>query len=324
MSQLGTAPDKHTMQLQSNVVYDLRKKKFKKVLQNYELYLLLLPTIVYFIVFHYFPIYGLQIAFKDFFAAKGITGSEWVGFEHFERFFSSDQFWVLLKNTLGLSLYELLVAFPIPIILALMINQIGNNRFKKFVQTITYAPHFISIVVIVGMLKLFLSPQTGLVNQAIEFFGGDPVFFMAESSWFKSIYVFSGVWQNAGWSTIIYLAALSGVSPDLHEAAVMDGASKIKRIWHIDIPSIMPTIMILLILQIGHFMGSGYEKIYLMQNPLNLDSSEVIQTYVYKMGILKGQFSYSTAIGLFNSVVNFILLIAVNSFSKRMKQNSLW
>lgn len=301
-----------------------KRSKFKNMLANYELYLLLLPTMLYFIIFHYFPIYGVQIAFKNFVAGKGIGGSEWVGFEHFERFFSSDQFWVVMKNTLGISLYELLVAFPIPIILALMINQIRNTKFKKFVQTVTYAPHFISIVVIVGMLKLFLSPQNGLVNEAIEFFGGNPVFFMAENDWFKSIFVFSGVWQNMGWATIIYLAALTGVSPDLHEAACMDGASKLKRIWHIDIPAIMPTIMILLILQIGHFMGSGYEKIYLMQNPLNLDSSEVIQTYVYKMGLIKAQYSYSTAIGLFNSLINFILLILVNTFAKRMKQNSLW
>ncbi|WP_372516754.1 ABC transporter permease [Paenibacillus silviterrae] len=300
------------------------KKSLFKVLRNYELYLLLFPTLLYFIIFHYIPIYGVQIAFKKFIASKGISGSPWVGFEHFERFFRSDQFLIVLKNTLGISLYELLVSFPVPIVLALMLNQLASEKFKKFVQTVTYAPHFISVVVVVGMLKLFLSPSTGLVNQIIALFGGESIFFLASVDWFKTLFIFSGVWQNAGWATIIYLAALAGVNPDLHEAAVMDGANKLQRVRHIDLPSIMPTIIILLILNIGHFMSVGYEKVYLMQNPLNLNASEVIQTYVYKTGLLNAQFSYSAAIGLFNSVVNFILLITVNQIAKRMKQTSLW
>ncbi|WP_199616350.1 ABC transporter permease [Paenibacillus alkalitolerans] len=294
------------------------------MLHNYELYLLLLPTVLYFIVFHYVPIYGIQIAFKDFIAVKGITGSPWVGFEHFERFFNSFQFWVILRNTLELSLYELLIAFPAPIILALSLNQVTVQRFKKLVQTVTYAPHFISIVVVVGMLNLFLSPRSGLINQAISLFGGEPIFFMASPEWFKTIFVFSGVWQNIGWSAIIYLAALSAVSPDLHEAAVVDGANKWDRIRHIDFPSIMPTVVILLILNIGSFMVVGFEKVYLMQNSLNIDSSEVIQTYVYKAGLLGAQYSYSSAIGLFNAVVNFVLLVLVNLLAKKTKHTSLW
>lgn len=301
-----------------------RRSLWKKALKNYELYLFLLPTLLYFAVFQYGPMYGVQIAFKNFIAVKGITGSPWVGFTHFERFFNSAQFTVILKNTLLLSLYELLVAFPIPIVLALMINQVASQRFKKLVQTVTYAPHFISVVVIVGMLYLFLSPRSGLVNEVIRLLGGEPIFFMGSAEWFKSLFVFSGVWQNAGWSTIIYLAALTAVNPDLHEAAIMDGASKFQRVLHIDIPSIMPTIMILLILNIGSFMSVGFEKIYLMQNSLNLDSSEVIQTYVYKTGLLGAQYSYSTAIGLFNAVINFVLLLSVNRLAKRMKQASLW
>lgn len=285
---------------------------------------MLLPTMIYFIVFHYMPMYGVQIAFKKFIAVEGINGSPWVGIEHFERFFQSAQFITILKNTMVISLYELLVAFPIPILLALMLNQVNNTRFKKLMQTVTYAPHFISVVVIVGMLFLFLSPRNGLLNSFLGLFGIDPVFFMGSPEWFKTVYVFSGVWQNAGWSTIIYLAALTAVSPDLHEAAIMDGASKRQRVWHIDLPSIMPTIMILLILNIGSFLSVGFEKVYLMQNSLNLSSSEIIQTYVYKTGLLSAQYSYSTAVGLFNSIINFILLISVNLLSKKMKQASLW
>nr|WP_246321048.1 ABC transporter permease subunit [Paenibacillus germinis] len=297
---------------------------WKRIHKTYELYLFLLPTITYFLIFHYGPMYGLQIAFKDFMAVKGIWGSPWVGMEHFERFFNSPQFTIVLKNTLFLNLYELAVSFPVPIIMALLLNQIQHTRFKKWVQTVTYAPHFISSVVIVGMLLAFLSPRTGLVNELIRFFGGEPIYFMARPEWFKSIFVFSGVWQNAGWSMIIYLAALTSVSPDLHEAAIVDGANKYQRIWHIDLPSIMPTIMILLILNIGNFMTVGFEKVYLMQNNLNLDASEVIQTYVYKSGLLNAQYGYSAAVGLFNAVINFILLISVNALAKRLKQASLW
>lgn len=297
---------------------------WKRLLKTYELYLFLLPTLVYFLIFHYGPLYGLQIAFKNFIAVKGIWGSPWVGLEHFERFFHSPQFTLVLKNTILLNLYELAVTFPIPIIMALLLNQIQNVRFKKWIQTITYAPHFISAVVIVGMLFAFLSPRSGLLNELIRLFGGEPVYFMARPEWFKTIFVFSGLWQNAGWSMVIYLAALTGVSPELHEAAIMDGANKYQRIWHIDLPSILPTVMILFILNIGSFMSVGFEKVYLMQNALNLDASEVIQTYVYKSGLLNAQYSYSAAVGLFNAVINFILLVSFNELAKRSKQTSLW
>lgn len=298
-------------------------KKLKDILQNYDLYLLVLPTLAYFLVFHYFPMYGIQIAFKDFNPVAGITGSEWIGFEHFIRFFNSHHFWTILRNTFGLSLYEM-ATFPIAVVMALLLNQLTSNRFKRFVQTVTYAPHFISVVVMVGMLYIFLSPRTGIINQIIQFFGGDPVFFLGMPEWFKTIFVFSGVWQSLGFGMIIYLAALAGVSPEHHEAAIMDGASKVQRIWHIDFPAIMPTITILLILNIGNFLNIGFEKVYLMQNALNVTTSEIIQTHVYKMGLLSAQYSYSTAVGLFNSVINFILLIGINQIARRFGQNSLW
>jgi len=295
----------------------------KKIAKSYELYLLMLPTLIYFAIFQYGPIYGVQIAFKQYTIPKGITGSPWVGFEQFERFFSSYQFWNLLQNTLLISLYELAL-FPIPILLALLLNQLTSQRFRKLVQTVTYAPHFISVVVMVGMLYLFLSPSKGIINQVLMLLGFEPVFFLAEPEWFKTVFVFSGVWQNAGFSMIIYIAALAGISPELHEAAVMDGASKARRIWHIDLPGIMPTVMILLILNIGQFMSIGFEKVYLMQNAVNISSSEIIQTYVYKAGLLNAQYSYSTAIGLFNSLISFILLLAVNMTARKLDQTSLW
>jgi len=296
----------------------------KRIRKYWQLYMLLVPVVAYFVIFHYIPMYGVQIAFKNFLAVKGITGSPWAGFTHFERFFDSYYLWRLLRNTIGISLYELAVGFPIPIVLALMLNEIRNEPFKRFVQTITYAPHFLSTVVLVGILFLFLSPYGGIVNVFLGLFGIEPVAFMTDPAWFKSVYVFSGVWQQMGWSSIIYLAALSGVDPQLHEAAKVDGAGRFKRILHINLPSIMPTIVILLILNIGTIMGVGFEKVFLMQNAVNIEASEVISTYVYKTGIIGSQHSYSAAIGLFNSVVNFILLITVNQLAKRMNETSLW
>ena len=268
--------------------------------------------------------YGVQIAFKDFIVTKGITGSPWVGFAHFERFFNSYYFWRLIKNTLGLGLYELLVGFPIPILLALMLNEVKNKFFKRFVQTVTYAPHFLSTVVLVGMLFIFLSPRTGLVNQLIVAFGGEPVPFMVRPEWFKTLYVFSGIWQQMGWSSIIYFAALSGIDPQLHEAATVDGAGRLRRIWHINLPCIMPTIVILLILNTGSILSIGFEKVYLMQNAMNMESSDVISTYVYRSGILGAQYSFSAAVGLFNSVVNAIMLVVVNYMARRVGETSLW
>lgn len=301
-----------------------RRNLWSKIWRNYELYLFLLPTIVYFAIFQYGPMYGIQIAFKRYTSSKGIFGSDWVGFDHFERFFNSLQFWNIVTNTLEISLYQLCVAFPIPIVFALLLNQLTSARFKKFVQTVTYAPHFISLVIIVGMLYLYLSPRNGMINNLLGIFGIEPIFFLGEAAWFKTIFVFSGVWQNAGWSAIIYLAALTAINPELHEAAVIDGANKMRRIWHVDIPGIMPTIMILLILDVGSFLSVGFDKAFLLQNPLNIESSEIIATYVYKVGLQQTQYSYSAAIGLFNNVINLILLLSVNQIAKKMKQTSLW
>lgn len=304
------------------------RKKKKRLLsalkRHWRLYVLITPVLVYFAVFHYLPMYGVQIAFKDFIGTRGIWGSPWVGLKHFERFFESYFFWRLLKNTIGISLYELAVGFPVPILLALMVNEIRQNSYKKLVQTITYAPHFLSTVVLVGMIVIFLSPTTGIVNKAIEAFGGETFYFLTEPQWFKSIYVLSGVWQQMGWSSIIYLAALTSIDPHLHEAARVDGASRMQRIWHINLPGIRPTIVILLILNVGSVMGVGFEKIFLMQNSLNMESSDVISTYVYRSGILGAQYSFSAAVGLFNSIVNFILLISVNQIARRLNQASLW
>jgi putative aldouronate transport system permease protein len=295
-----------------------------RIIRSYQLYLFILPTLVYFLIFHYMPMYGMIIAFKSFSPNLGYWGSPWVGLDNFERFFSSPQFWSLIRNTLLLSIYTLAAGFPLPIILAIALHYVPSKPFKKVVQTATYAPHFISVVVIVGMTTMFLSPRTGIVNHLLGMFGAKPIFFMSDPDMFQSIYVWSGVWQSAGWNSIIYLAALSTVDTSLHESAKIDGAGIMKRIWHIDIKGILPTIIILLIMNTGHIMTVGFEKAFLMQNALNLSSSEIISTYVYKVGIIGGQFSFSTAVGLFNSVVNFILLLFVNKAAKKFSETSLW
>lgn len=292
--------------------------------RNYILYFFLLPALIYIIIFNYWPMYGIQIAFKDYLPYEGIAGSPWVGFKHFIKFFDSILFWDLLKNTLSISIYSLVASFPIPIILAFMINYTKNKKLKKLTQTITYAPHFISTVVLVGMLSIFLSPRTGFINTIIKAFGQDPIFFLGQKEWFRHVYVWSGIWQGTGWASIIYIAALSGVSPELHEAAIIDGASKLQRIRHIDFPAILPTITILLILNMGQVMNVGFEKVLLMQNDLNLEMSEIISTYTYKMGLVNAQYSYSTAIGLFNNIINFCILIGVNRLAKKMSGTSLW
>jgi putative aldouronate transport system permease protein len=307
-----------------SAVKPLRYRTWKAVWKNWELYVLVAPVVAYFLIFQYAPMYGVQIAFKDFIATKGIDGSSWVGLKHFERFFNSYYAWRLISNTMGISLYQLVVGFPIPIILALMMNEVRSTRFKKTVQTVTYAPHFLSAVVLVGLMLALLSPRNGLINQLIVVFGGEPIHFISETGWFKSLYVLSDVWQNAGWASIIYMAALAGIDPQLYEAAVVDGANKLQKIIHITIPCLLPTAIILLILNVGSVMSVGFEKVFLMQNEVNLEASEVISTYVYKQGLLNAQFSFTAAVGLFNSLINFILLIVVNQMSKRLSQTSLW
>lgn len=305
----------------------LPKSKFDKVKRNFyrnwQLYAFLAPAITYLIIFHYVPMYGVQIAFKDFFATQGIFGSPWVGFDHFERFFKSYYFWRLLKNTIILNSYQLLL-FPLPIILALSLNEIRNGPYKKWAQTLTYAPHFISVVVVVGMLVAFLDPITGLLNHVIIAFGGQSIDFITSPGWFRHIYVWSGEWQSLGWGSIIYLAALAGVNPELHEAARIDGATRFQRIIFINIPSILPTIVILFILNIGKFMTIGFEKVLLMQNTLNAETSDIIQTFVYQVGLLEGDYSFAAAIGLFDSVINIILLLTVNQIARKTSDNSLW
>ena len=291
---------------------------------NHDLILFLLPAVIIVFVVNYVPMYGIIIAFKDFRIARGIVGSPWVGFKHFERFFNSAYGWPVVFNTLLLNLYILVIAFPAPIFLALLLNEVRNDKAKRFVQTVTYMPHFISIVVIVGMIKLFLSPQAGLYGGVVRAIGATPINLLAAQQWFRTIYVVSDVWQHMGWSSIIYLAALSAVDPNLYEAARVDGATRLQKIIHIDIPSLLPTIMILLILRVGVLMTIGFEKVFLMQNSLILDVAEVLPTYVYKVGIGRSQFSFATAVGLFQTLVNFVLLLATNQLAKSMKQTTLW
>jgi putative aldouronate transport system permease protein len=296
----------------------------KSIRKNWDLYLLIAPVAVYFIVFKYMPMYGVQIAFKNFIPAKGIWGSPWVGVKHFMRFFNSYNFKELIGNTLGISLYSLALGFPVPILLALMMNEVRNKYFKKTVQTVTYAPHFLSTVVLVGMITAFLSPSSGIINYIIKAFGGKPIYFMTEPGWFKSLYVLSGVWQSAGWGSIVYMAALAGIDVQLYEAATVDGANKLQRLWNVTIPCLLPTATIILILNVGHIMDVGFEKVFLMQNDLNRSASDVISTYVYRVGLLGSDFSFSSAVGFFNSVINFILLILVNKVSKKFSETSLW
>ncbi len=299
--------------------------KVKRVIKrDWQMYLLCLPALIYIILFEYCPMYGIQIAFRDYTAKGGITGSQWVGMKHFIRFVRNPNFSQLLKNTFTLGVYSLVAGFPIPIFVALLMNQCRSLKFRKVVQTVIYAPHFISTVVLVGMLGLFLSPSTGIVNHVLNSLGMESIYFMGRGDLFQDIYVWSGIWQNTGWGTIIYMAALTGINPELYEAAKIDGASKYKMIWYIDLPGIAPTMITLFIMNMGKFMGTGFMKAYLMQNALNADASEIIATYVYKIGLLNRQFSYSTAISLFNTVINIIMLITANQISKKVANTGLF
>ncbi|MEO5321118.1 ABC transporter permease subunit [Arthrobacter sp. CC3] len=298
--------------------------RLKRVSRAWQLYVLLAPAVIYILVFKYWPMYGVQIAFKNYNPADGFTDSPWVGLTHFIRFVNSYQFGQVVGNTLWIAVLGLLLAFPIPIILALLVNQLQSERFKKFTQTVLYSPAFISTVVVVGIMFVVLSPRSGLVNNAIQLGGGEPVFFMGSAEWFRPIYVMSDVWQNAGFSMIVYLAALAAIDPALHDAAKVDGASKLQRIRHIDLPGIMPVVTILFILAIGNLLNVGFEKALLMQTPLNISTSEIIQTYVYHAGLQQAQFSYSAAIGLFNSLLNLALLLVFNTIARRANQATLW
>jgi putative aldouronate transport system permease protein len=310
--------------LEVPVIPKARDKVWRKTVRNWQLYVLIAPAFLSIVIFSYVPMYGIQIAFKNFIPVNGILGSPWVGFDHFVRFFHSYYFWDLLWNTLSISLYGLAVGFPLPIILALAFNEVKDGLFKRTVQTVTYAPHFISTVVMAGMIITFLSPSSGMIIHLLEALGIQPPNFLTDPRWFKTMYVLSDVWQGTGWGTIIYLAALTAVDPGLHEAAILDGASRLQRIRHINLPTIVPTITILMILNLGGLLGVGFEKILLLQNPLNMESSDVIDTFVYRSGLQNAQYSFSAAVGLFNSAVNAILLVLVNQIVRRTSENSLW
>lgn len=294
-------------------------KKLRYIRENYFLYLLIAPAIILTIIFKYIPMYGAIIAFKDFSTIKGIIGSDWVGFENFTKFLSSPNFGTIFISTLKLSFYGLILGFPIPIILALMLNQVRRAAIKKNIQLVLYAPNFISVVVIVGMLFIFLSP-TGPINQVVTMITGDPISFLSDPKFFRSTYILSGIWQAAGWSSIIYVAALANVDPELHNAATLDGANIFQRMIHIDLPTLKPLMAVTFILGAGGIMAIGFEKAYLMQTTMNLPTSEILPTYVYKVGLQAGDYAYSTAVGLFNSVINVILLIVVNYIVKKLNE----
>ncbi len=292
--------------------------------KNWPLCLMFLPVLIYYILFSYTPMYGILLAFKDYKVKKGILGSPWVGLAHFERFFSGYNFWTLIKNTLGISIYSLAVGFPIAIIFAIMLHYLTLGKLRKTVQMVSYAPYFISTVVICGMLNIFMDPVNGIFNQVRNLLGMESVGFLGIPGWFKSIYVWSGVWQGMGWSAIIYISSLAGVDYEMHEAAIIDGASKLQRIRLIDLPTIKPTIIMLLIMNLGNLMSVGFEKVYLLQNDLNFAASDIISTYVYRVGLVNSDFGYSTAVGLFNTVINLIILVIANTTARKVTGESLW
>lgn len=297
----------------------------KHVVQEWRLYLLLIPFLAWYVLFMYKPMYGLQIAFKDFSLFKGIEGSDWVGLEHFKQFFNGPYFWRTLKNTLLLSLYQLIFAFPAPIVLALLLNEVRNRLFQKFVQTFTYLPHFISIVVVAGIVTNFLAPSTGIVNSILQLLGGEKLYFLTKPEYFRTIYIISmDIWKEMGFGAIVYIAALAGVNPALYEAAKIDGANRFQIIWNVTLPSIIPTIAIMLILKIGQLMEVGYEAIILLYQPATYETADVISTYVYRSGLQEGQYDLATAAGLFNASVSLLLVIMANRLSKKLTETGLW
>lgn len=296
-----------------------QKSGMLSVVRHWQLYVLLLPALAYVLIFCYYPMYGVTLAFKNFSIRKGILNSPWAGFKYFEQFFSTSAAGQIVTNTMVLSFETILFVFPIPIIFALLLNQLRFRGFKKVVQTISFAPYFVSNVVVVSIMTIILAPSNGFINVILQQLTGcEPKLFTTRPEYFRPLYIISQLWQTMGLNAIVYIAALAGVNPEYHEAAIVDGANKIQRIWYIDIPTILPTIIIMLIISIGNIMTVGYEKIYLMQSGMNTSVSEVISTYVYKVGLLNAQYSFSTAVGLFNSVVNFILLVVTNFTAKKI------
>ena len=301
-----------------------KKSLLNSVLARWQLYLMALPAVLYILVFKYKPMYGILIAFKNYKHKMGIWGSEWVGFDNFERLFNSYWFPVILENTVVISGLSIILGFPLPIVLALMVNEIQNGKIRKGFQIISYAPHFVSTVVVCSMVVLFTSPSHGIINQAIVALGGEANNFMMEPTVFKWVYIISDFWQGTGWGAIIYYATLSSVDKSLHEAAEIDGANRLQRIWYINVPVLIPTVVIMLIMRFGQIMNVGYEKVYLLQNGTNITGSEVISTYVYKVGLEQADFAFSTATGLFNSVVNCVFLVVVNKVCNKLSGSGLW
>ncbi len=295
----------------------------KDIKYNKNIYLMLIPVLLFYLLFHYRPMYGAIIAFKDFIPAKGIWGSPWVGFQHFVDFVTSLNFRKVLSNTVLISFFELLFGFPAPIILALLLNEVRNTAFKKTVQTFTYMPHFISLVVICGMIKDFLK-EDGVINDLIAILGGERISFLLKPEYFKTIFVSTGIWQHVGWGSIIYLAALTAIDSEQYEAAMIDGAGRWRQLLHVTLPGIIPTIIIMLILRLGQVMNVGFEKVILLYNPMTYDTADVISSFVYRKGIQEFSYSFSAAVGLLNSVVNFCLVLSSNWFSRKMNQTSLW
>ena len=324
MAVRTTGEKGRVMKNQPNAKKSMGKRISVEVKRHWQLYLMLVLPVTYLIIFAYLPMGGAVIAFKDYSIRGGIWGSEWVGLKHFKNFFTTPDFKNLMTNTLALSLYSLIISFPMPILLALAINEMRGRHYKKVVQMVTYLPYFISTVVLVGIMQNIFSVRTGLVNNIIMLFGGKAIDFMGKPGLFRSLYVWSGVWQGMGYSAVIYIAAVAIVDISQTQAAIIDGAGRFARVWNVDIPAIMPTIVIQLILAVGSIMSLGFEKVYLMQNPVNMQTSEIISTFVYKRGLINFQYSYATAVGLFNSVCNMVLIVLANMFSKRVNETSLW
>lgn len=296
----------------------------KNIKRDKALLLIILPVVLHYLLFFYYPMYGNIIAFKDYSPVKGISGSDWVGLKYFIQFFKSPYFGRVLRNTVLISVYSILWGFPVPIIFALMTNDLKQGVYKRVVQAVSYIPYFISTVIICGMLVNFLSPSTGIVNAIIKKLGGESINFLMEPEWFRTVFIASGIWQGFGWSAIIYLAALTGVSPELYEAAKIDGASKLQRVIHISLPCIMPTIVVTFILQLGTLMSVGYEKIILLYNPVTLEVADVISSYTYRTGLVEGNYSFASAVGLFNSAINLVLVVIANKLSRKVSDVSLW
>jgi putative aldouronate transport system permease protein len=301
-----------------------KREMFRRLIKNRWLYLMLFPGVIYFLAFRYLPMWGLLISFQDYMPFKGFWGSEWVGLKHFERLFLDANFLLLFKNTLILAFYNLVFFFPLPIILALMLNELRVEILKRWIQTIIYIPHFVSWVVIVGIVYMFFSTGNGVVNQLLNSLGLDKIDFLTNTEWFRTMITAEVIWKESGWGTIIFLAALAGVDPQLYEAAKMDGAGRMRQVWHVTLPAIRSTIMILLILRLGSFLDNGFEQVFLMLNSMNREVGEVFDTYVYTVGIQQGQFSYSTAVGLFKSFIGLLLVVVSNWLSKKITDEGLY